>query len=273
MLQQIERMMKSFSFVSGLKLALIDTRGRGLLVSGYEAGEYCGLLHRNRECLATCLQSNAETFAYVRQTKDVYVYQCPFGLTEIIAPIIEGDRVCGFFIAGPIIKDGAVGQQLLEVQAKQHDISDERELASAIERIRFYTEEEIRAFCDWLLLLASYIAQAGVLHSENKTVGKMVKDYVKRNLSEKITLEDLSLHIHCSTVTVTEHFRREYGMTVMQYVMKKRMELAKKLLLESRATIGDIALRCGFCDAEYFSRRFKGMYGVCPLEYRKTQQK
>ena len=49
----------------------------------------------------------------------------------------------------------------------------------------------------------------------------------------------------------------------MEYVMKKRMAQAEKLLRETDQSVKEIALFCGFSDVEYFSRCFKKEHG-CP---------
>ena len=270
MFQEIKRMMDSFSDISGLKISLIDNRYRGLVISGYRAGEYCALLHRVQNCLTTCLQSNTEAFQYVTQTKEPYIYRCPFGFVEIVAPIVENEAVYGFLIAGPILEQSKGSVELLYSQAEQYGMCDDREeLSQAVESVRYYSSDQIRAFCDMLVLLASYVVQSGQMRTAAKTVGQLAKDYVKRNLSRKISLSELALHIHCSTVTVTQHFRREFGISVMEYITQKKMKLAGQLLTESNLTVGEIAARCGFCDAEYFSKCFKKSFGVCPIDFRK----
>lgn len=49
-----------------------------------------------------------------------------------------------------------------------------------------------------------------------------------------------------------------------------RLNIAKQLLLESDFSITEIAYRCGFSDASYFSKVFRSSVGVSPLEYRKN---
>jgi len=132
-------------------------------------------------------------------------------------------------------------------------------------------EKEVYALCDALTVYAAYFENSTQLLSNEKTIGQMVKSYVVHNISKKITLSELSLHAHCSTVTLTEHFRREYGMTIMQYVLKKRMQLAEQLLIDNVLSITDISIKCGFSDVEYFSRCFKDTHGLPPSEWRGKQ--
>ena len=59
--------------------------------------------------------------------------------------------------------------------------------------------------------------------------------------------------------------------TFMEYLNKVRMAEAKKLLVYTNFNIGDIAAKTGYKDQNYFSRLFKGMFGVTPSEYRKKE--
>ena len=58
----------------------------------------------------------------------------------------------------------------------------------------------------------------------------------------------------------------------MDYVMKKRMEKARRMLFNSELSIREIAEECGFSDNEYFSRCFKDYHGMSPTTWKKTQK-
>ena len=136
MLPEIKRMMDSFAEISGLKVSLIDTRFRGLLTCGYQAGDYCTLLHRTQSCLASCLQSNTEAFMRAKETKEPYIFRCPFGFVEIVVPIVENEAVYGYLIAGPIFEQSEDNSNLLISQAEQYGACDDREeLLQAIESL------------------------------------------------------------------------------------------------------------------------------------------
>ena len=96
---------------------------------------------------------------------------------------------------------------------------------------------------------------------------------MKNNLTRKLTLADIAWNLHCSTVTLTEHFKAEFGITIMDYVTKKRMELAEKILLATDEPLREVSSRVGFSDVEYFSRTFKRYHGTSPAAWRKTNKK
>ena len=105
---------------------------------------------------------------------------------------------------------------------------------------------------------------------EEYSVGMLIKNYIKDNISKKITLTDMAWHLHRSTVSLTEHFKAEFGMTIMEYVMQKRLKMAEEMLLSSDKLVKEIAVLSGFSDVEYFSRCFRLHYGKTPTEYRSS---
>ena len=268
--QRLKRYLDSFSKITGLKIALIDKRFRGIIVCGYEIGKYCDILHSSQKCLKACIDSNGDAFKSAKESGNPYVYRCPFGLEEITVPIIEGDTAVGYLIAGPILESSEKNNEFLIHQLTENGIDAKKAKAEdAIDKILVCSAESVRSLCDMLSLIAEHIALDGIMRDSEKTIGQLVKDYVKRNLSRKITLAELSLYANCSTVTLTKHFKQEFGMSIMEYVAKKRLLLSEKLLLETKLSVTDIADHCGFCNTEYFSRCFKQVYGISPVNYRK----
>lgn len=60
------------------------------------------------------------------------------------------------------------------------------------------------------------------------------------------------------------------GYNTSAYILQMRMERGKRMLVSSDALIGEIAMKCGFEDANYFSRIFKQIFNVTPSQYRKV---
>ncbi len=92
--------------------------------------------------------------------------------------------------------------------------------------------------------------------------------YIHDHYSEKICLEDLSEIACMSKYYFTRVFRRETGMTPLQYVIRHRISIAQEMLTSSRQPISEIAVAVGFEDASYFSETFKKTTGYLPKEYR-----
>jgi AraC-like DNA-binding protein len=120
-------------------------------------------------------------------------------------------------------------------------------------------------------VLAEYIANDDTLLGDYESIGQLIKRYVKNNLARKLTLNEIARNLHCSTVTLTEHFKREFGITINEYITKKRMSLAEKLLLSTDKPLREVAALCGFPDVEYFSRTFKKFHDISPASWRREK--
>ena len=100
-----------------------------------------------------------------------------------------------------------------------------------------------------------------------------LKDYVEKNISKNITLDELADLVFFNKTYFVKRFKLLWGITPMRFVMKIRIEKAKILLSTNKNTISDISDICGFGSIHYFSRTFKKETGLAPLEYRKTNAK
>ncbi|MDD4689599.1 MAG: AraC family transcriptional regulator [Eubacteriales bacterium] len=94
-------------------------------------------------------------------------------------------------------------------------------------------------------------------------------DYIAKNYTNKITLDDLSSKTFVSKQTIIDKFNKNTKMTPMMYIQKIRLDKSKYLLVNSDLTIGEIAENIGFDNIYYFSNTFKKFFGISPLQYRK----
>lgn len=99
------------------------------------------------------------------------------------------------------------------------------------------------------------------------------KQFIANNYQNKLTLEDISSHVHLHPSYLGTLFKKEVGSTVIEYLTKIRLEHAKKHLLNSTASIDDIGKLCGIPDSRYFCRVFKKVENVSPHHWRKLNAK
>lgn len=102
---------------------------------------------------------------------------------------------------------------------------------------------------------------------------KSVKEYIDSHFTESINLDELSGAFYMNKYYLTREFKKEYGETIFQHIINRRINYAKELLLSTDKTIEEIALLSGFNDQCYFSRQFKKIVGVSSLNYRREFRK
>ncbi len=267
-----EELLHDFHLLTHLNIALYDEQFRCVCNIADQAS-YCSVIHKSKLCLDRCIRSDARMLVQAKQTRSPQIYSCPYGLWEAIFPILDGDHILGYLFVGPAIYPEHAGH-LQGLYGLVLSDAPEISLSALIDGARSlvcHTHEEMDAAERFLSLLASHLSANRLVSSSRQTLGYLIKQYVRKNLKKKITLSDISQRLHCSTVTLTENFRREFGMTIMQYVQEERMKLARELLSSTALSVTDIADRCGFPDVEYFSRCFKKQEGASPSEWRKSK--
>lgn len=98
---------------------------------------------------------------------------------------------------------------------------------------------------------------------------KNVLRYLDGHYTEEISLDYLAEQFYISKYYLSREFKKEYGTTIIQYILTKKITNAKELLRYSNASIEEIAVLCGIDDASYFNKVFKKMEGCTASEYRK----
>lgn len=95
-------------------------------------------------------------------------------------------------------------------------------------------------------------------------------EYVKDNYKNKISIKQFSDYIFMSHTGFLLKFKKETGITPIEYINTYRLTLASDLLLNSNTEIGRIADLCGYENLYYFSNAFKKHFNVSPTQYRKN---
>ncbi|WP_367752818.1 AraC family transcriptional regulator N-terminal domain-containing protein [Flavobacterium sp. WC2430] len=94
-----------------------------------------------------------------------------------------------------------------------------------------------------------------------------VIDYIRLNLRENISLKNLSEKACMSTTSFYRFFKKELGMSPIEFVINEKIRCAKKLLKNPSIQINEVCHLSGFEDSNYFIRLFKKHEGITPKQY------
>ncbi len=94
------------------------------------------------------------------------------------------------------------------------------------------------------------------------------KEYIEEHYAEPILLEDIAGHIGKSRNYTSALFSGTYGMTLVDYINKIRIQHACQLIAYTIIPLDEVMLRCGFRTARSFHRVFKQYIGTTPARYR-----
>jgi AraC-like DNA-binding protein len=149
------------------------------------------------------------------------------------------------------------------------------ELASAeLERDRSAAKASLTA--------ASSILQLSVDRTSTQFRGKAaslagwqvtrVRDYIDKNLHRPILVRDLSSVAHRSDAHFSRAFKNAFGEPPHAYLIRRRLELATRLMLTSAEPLSEIALSAGFSDQAHLSKIFKQAFGDSPASWRRERR-
>jgi len=98
----------------------------------------------------------------------------------------------------------------------------------------------------------------------------LILQQIHSHYQENISLITLSHYIHINKTTVSKRFKEITGYSVMEYIIRHRIQCALYSLSTTEIRVSEIAKECGFSDEAYFIKQFKARIGTTPLEYRKS---
>ena len=103
----------------------------------------------------------------------------------------------------------------------------------------------------------------------NSDMIERIKLYVEEHLSREITRKEIAEFAGFNQEYLSTLFKKETGDTLSEYIQKKRLSVAKKLLRQTNLPISLISQDCGYETLSYFSNVFRQKVGLSPREYRK----
>ena len=96
-----------------------------------------------------------------------------------------------------------------------------------------------------------------------------VKKYIEENLSTAMSLDELAGLVRLSTSYFSAAFKVSFGMSPHNYIISRRVEHAKRRMVNSRDSLSEIALDCGLSDQAHLSRIFRKATGMTPSAWRR----
>lgn len=155
-------------------------------------------------------------------------------------------------------------------------IPADRQLAGILELIREESESQasysqiVISSCV-LQILALAARKVGLSPDHCSRVNPLMKAvlaYIDEHYTRRITLNELAKIAHMSSTAFSRYFTKYNGIGPIQYIKRKRITLAIRLLEETDRTILDIAMDCGFRNASNFYRAFHSLTRQVPGDYR-----
>ncbi len=270
---KIEKVLRNFNLISGIDIALIDSKLHTVCSFKGNTDNFCSAIHKCSKCLERCKNSDKKYTKLCQEKGEPIVYTCPFGIKNAVFPIIQNQNVNAFILCSFYLDEQVNSKEMIIKNAINFSKAlNQNSLKKVVENLAVFNEQTTDAYLGIISAISTHVAEFGSFDEQPSSIGELIKKFINNNLAKKITLTDLSYSLHYSKATLTQHFKKEFGITIVEYLTKKRIDLSKKLLLETEKPLREISILCGFDDTEYFSKTFKKINSLPPATWREKNK-
>lgn len=157
-----------------------------------------------------------------------------------------------------VITNGTSKQYIHTLYNKFYNLIQETTLLSSLQKIEI---DMINCYFD---ILINYLEL-----KDNLIINKII-GYLYFHIEDKITLEEIASDLKISIGYLSNTFRKNMNITVMKYFKQIKIDRAKVLLITTDKSILEISTLLCFCDQGNFTKTFKSIVGMTPIDYRNT---
>lgn len=228
-----------------------------------EAGRRrCELEHR---CLAREVGDKAETRT------------CFAGLRETLIPVRAGNKTVAFLSTGQVFAAKEADRDFGRVAERLRRVGFPEAKLAEFEAIWSGTPEfGLDRYEGTVTLLAAFALQLSevlnrLLTEESNSEPQIVvkaKRFINAHLEEKLSLDTVAGHVGVSPFYFCKLFKQATDMTLTEYVNRRRVEWAKRKLINPNSRVTEVAFDVGFQSVSQFNRSFLKYVGVSPTRFR-----
>jgi AraC family transcriptional regulator len=101
---------------------------------------------------------------------------------------------------------------------------------------------------------------------------RKVRDYIDAHIAEPLLVADLCALIKRSDAHFSRSFKRTFGHSPHAFLIRRRLKRAEQYMLQTDASLSDIAVRCGFTDQAHLCKQFRKVTGRTPASWRRARR-
>lgn len=232
---------------------------------GYMA-PYCARIREDEGRHANCIASDKNACMISCERRESYSYVCHAGINETVTPIFYENIIVGYILFGQYRKEGEsidTARQSCYSYGLDFEEMKERYLA-----LKTLTESQVSSAVNILKICIAKIWLDELIKVEKNMLAASIQVYIGNSLSSPLTARHLCKRFLLNKKQLYKLFRENFNMSVKDYIISKRLELAVHLLKTTNKPLDEICMETGFSDYNNFIQRFKAKMGITPHKFR-----
>lgn len=265
-INELQKVADDFFYATGIGIYIIGSDFSDIKVRKTKWNPYCHAIRSTEGGRERCVASDEILLDKCKRSGKPEKHICHGGLVNVAAPIISEGVTVGyvffFSLRDKAFEDAFHGLADLNIKAEY--------LEPLYEQVPLYDEARFVSAVNLAVMLTEHVILAGMIKPSSNETLYIAKKYINDNLERPLSVKDISIGANISKSVLYRIFSKHCGCTLSEYVNRKRIERAEKLLRETEMSISEIALKAGFCSDVYFRMVFKKLKGTTPVKYRRT---
>lgn len=267
--KDIEEITHDFFIATGVNLLIMDASFNKLNYISYTfSKKYCQIIQSTKTGHRLCSESDQALLNRCKETKEATFHICPAGLIDLAVPIISENTIIGYILLGQIKHKNEF--TLKEAFFKETEV-DAALLKNEYDNLILFNNAKINSIINLATILAKYFLTEKIIKQKHIQALQTVIDFIDANLEKNLTISYIEKQTYISKSSLYSLFHDNFRCTIKEYINKRRIERACHMLLYSNQSIEYISEFVGFSSGPYFSKVFKNIMKMSPIQYKKAQ--
>ena len=266
--QKIHNLLSEFYTLTKIKTVFYDSNLNVISAVPFDECSFCTELSKSEESCKKCNNCTIDGLRCCREKNGLVIYKCHAGLIEAATPVRFKDVIVGYIMLGQILKeeDRKTSANNMIEYAKQYMGNM---VYDYFNEIICKSETEILAATKIMESCVCYILMNNIIEAKQHSVVFTLSQYIENNPCADLSVDALCQKFKLSRNNLYKISGTYFGMPIADYVRKKRLFYAKKLI-EEGVSLTLAAEQAGFYDYGYFGKIFKQYVGETPSKIRKN---
>ena len=272
--ERLLQLVTNLYVLTGITANILDPRGQDIHLFK-DHPPFCRAINALPEGHQRCVRCDMWKVKNYTAEGGFQFYRCHAGICEAVMPLYDKKQPLAYLVFGCFLDDTPLEEQWERTRQRVEWYPGGAEkLREAFFQFRQYTPQQLQAYSETLEALSAYIRLKGmILRTEQSDLQKL-ELYLEQHYMEKLSLASVARELHIGRTKLCGLAKElSGGHTLSWFIAQRRIDAAKRLLLETSLPISAVAEQVGVNDYNYFSKVFRSMTGTTPSLFRKMGKK
>ena len=274
--QRLQTVLRMFYWATGIGIGVYSITNEKISLFPDEHGPLCAIMRNNPVSCRECERCDFEAFERCQESGEIQIYTCHAGLTDVFAPINdENNNIIGYIsfgqLAGCDDRKTMIKTVQKAVDRYKLKVADDF-VVQCVKKLKYRSYGQLIAMAGIMEICACFLSSSGIVRANKDEFIFSLEKFIETHIKEKITVDLICKSFAMSRTNFYIHFKKCFRITLSEYIIDKRISLAKKLLLRTTLSIDEIAKECGFKNHNYFCTVFKTKMCITPKMYQQISQ-